>query len=143
MHNRGHTLLAFPAMIFVGASWGANVPVSKVMLAQFDLIPMSAIRTAVAGAALGLLLLLVEGTKALRIDLDFRRFALLGLMMGGFALVAWPAEYGISGIKTFIVNQDGITYEKDLGPATSVIAKAMTRFNPDKSWQVSPDETEP
>ncbi len=87
MHNRGHTLVAFPAMIFVGASWGANVPVSKVMLAHFDLIPMSAIRTAVAGAALGLLLLLVEGAKALRIDLDFRRFALLGLMMGGFFAV--------------------------------------------------------
>ena len=87
MHNRGHTLIAFPAMIFVGASWGANVPVSKVMLAHFDLIPMSAIRTAVAGAALGLLLLLVEGAKALRIDLDFRRFALLGLMMGGFFAV--------------------------------------------------------
>ncbi len=87
MHSRGHTLIAFPAMIFVGASWGANVPVSKVMLAHFDLIPMSAIRTAVAGAALGLLLLLVEGTKALRIDLDFRRFALLGLMMGGFFAV--------------------------------------------------------
>src|ERR1044072_1751212 len=75
---------AFAAMIFVGASWGANVPVSKVMLAHFDLIPMSAIRTAVAGAALGLLLLVVEGTKALRIDLEFRRFAALGLMMGGF-----------------------------------------------------------
>ena len=87
MHDRGHTLIAFPAMIFVGASWGANVPVSKVMLAHFDLIPMSAIRTAVAGAALGLLLLLVEGAKALRIDLDFRRFALLGLMMGGFFAV--------------------------------------------------------
>jgi drug/metabolite transporter (DMT)-like permease len=87
MHDRGHTLVAFPAMIFVGASWGANVPVSKVMLAHFDLIPMSAIRTAVAGLALGVLLLLVEGARALRIDLDFRRFALLGLMMGGFFAV--------------------------------------------------------
>jgi hypothetical protein len=65
-----------------------------------------------------------------------------GLMIGGFALVAWPAEYGISGIKTFIVNHDGVVYEKDLGPTTSALAKAMTRFNPDKSWQVSPDETE-
>ncbi len=87
MHDRGHTLIAFPAMIFVGASWGANVPVSKVMLAHFDLIPMSAIRMAVAGLALGVLLLLVEGMKSLRIDLDFRRFALLGLMMGGFFAV--------------------------------------------------------
>ncbi len=87
MHDRGHMLVAFPAMIFVGASWGANVPVSKVMLEHFDLIPMSAIRMAVAGAALGVLLLLVEGAKALRVDLDFRRFALLGLMMGGFFAV--------------------------------------------------------
>lgn len=87
MHDRRRTLIAFPAMIFVGASWGANVPVSKVMLAHFDLIPMSAIRTAVAGLTLGALLLLVEGTKALRIDLGFRRFALLGLMMGGFFAV--------------------------------------------------------
>jgi hypothetical protein len=65
-----------------------------------------------------------------------------GLMIGGFALVAWPAEYGVSGIKTFIVNQDGIVYEKDLGQNTGALAKAMTQFNPDKTWQVSPDETE-
>ena len=53
MRDRGHLLVAFAAMIFVGASWGANVPVSKVMLAHFDLIPMSAIRTAVAGVGAG------------------------------------------------------------------------------------------
>jgi hypothetical protein len=62
-----------------------------------------------------------------------------GFMIGGFALVAWPAEYGISGIKTFIVNQDGIVYEKDLGPRTVALATAITRFDPDKSWQVSPE----
>jgi drug/metabolite transporter (DMT)-like permease len=84
MRDRGHLLGAFAAMIFVGASWGANVPISKVMLGNFDLIPMSAIRTAVAGVSLAVLLLLVEGAKALRIGLDFRRFALLGLMMGSF-----------------------------------------------------------
>ena len=84
MRDRGHLLGAFAAMIFVGASWGANVPVTKVMLAHFDLIPMSAIRTAAASVILGALLLLVEGVGALRIDLGFRRFALLGLMMGGF-----------------------------------------------------------
>src|SRR5215467_9302046 len=87
MHDRRHMLVAFAAMVFVGASWGANVPVSKVMLAHFDLVPMSAIRTAVAGVALGALLLLVEGARALRVDLEFRRFALLGLMMGGFFAV--------------------------------------------------------
>jgi drug/metabolite transporter (DMT)-like permease len=84
MRDRSHLLVAFAAMIFVGASWGANVPISKVMLADFDLIPMSAIRTGVATFVLAALLLLVEGAAALRIDLGFRRFALLGLMMGGF-----------------------------------------------------------
>lgn len=71
-------------MVFVGASWGANVPVSKVMLAHFDLIPMSAIRTAAAGIVLALLLVLVEGFGALKINVGLRRFLLLGLMMGGF-----------------------------------------------------------
>ena len=84
MRERGQMLVAFAAMIFVGASWGANVPISKVMLVHFDLIPMSAIRTLVATVALGALLLLVEGAGALRVDLGLRRFALLGLMMGGF-----------------------------------------------------------
>lgn len=84
MHDRRHLLVAFAAMIFVGASWGANVPVSKVMLADFDPIPMSAIRTGVATVVLAALLLLVEGATALRIGLGIRRFALLGLMMGGF-----------------------------------------------------------
>ncbi len=74
-------------MVFVGASWGANVPISKVMLDYFDLIPMSAIRTFVAGVILAVLLVLLEGPTALRIGLGFRRFALLGLMMGGFFVV--------------------------------------------------------
>jgi len=60
-----------------------------------------------------------------------------GLMIGGFALVAWPIEYGASGIMTFIVNQDGVVYEKNLGPQTGALAKAMTKFNPDKSWKES------
>jgi len=59
-------------------------------------------------------------------------------MIGGFALIAWPAQYGVSGIKTFIVNQDGIVYEKDLGPQTGTLAKTVTKFNPDPSWQASP-----
>jgi len=58
-----------------------------------------------------------------------------GHMIGGFALVAWPAEYGVSGIKSFIVNQDGIVYQKDLGPKGAAVAQAMTKFNPDKSWE--------
>ena len=55
-------------------------------------------------------------------------------MIGGFGLVAWPAEYGVSGIKTFIVNQGGVVYEKNLGPSTRVNAEAMTAFDPDKTW---------
>ena len=86
MIARGHRHLlgAFAAMVFVGASWGANVPVSKVMLGYFDLIPMSAIRTASGAIILALLVALVEGVRGLRIDVGLRRFALLGLMMGGF-----------------------------------------------------------
>lgn len=82
--DRQHLLGAFAAMVFVGASWGANVPVSKVMLGHFDLIPMSAIRTAAAGIVLAMLLVLVEGFGALKINVGVRRFLLLGLMMGGF-----------------------------------------------------------
>jgi hypothetical protein len=65
------------------------------------------------------------------------------LMIGGFGLVAWPAEYGVSGIMSFIVNQDGVVYEKDLGARSDALAKAMTRFNPDKTWRRSPDEDLP
>ena len=58
-----------------------------------------------------------------------------GEMIGGFALIAYPAKYGDSGIKTFIVNHRGVVYEKDLGPSTATLAPQMTRFNPDKTWQ--------
>ncbi len=58
-----------------------------------------------------------------------------GEMIGGFALVAYPAEYGVSGIKTFVVNHSGVVYEKDLGPTTGVMAHAMTSFNPNKTWE--------
>jgi len=56
-------------------------------------------------------------------------------MIGGFAMVAWPAEYGVSGVQTLIVNHRGIVYEKDLGPQTATLARQMTRFNPDKTWK--------
>ena len=61
-------------------------------------------------------------------------FVVKGVMIGGFALVAAPAEYGVTGVKTFMVSHDGVVYEKDLGPQTLSIAKAMERFNPDKTW---------
>jgi len=61
-------------------------------------------------------------------------FVIEGVMIGGFALVAAPAEYGSSGIKTFIVSHSGVVYEKDLGPNTLEAFKKMQRFNPDKTW---------
>jgi hypothetical protein len=57
-----------------------------------------------------------------------------GVMIGGFALVAAPAEYGVSGVKTFLVSHDGVVYEKDLGPATLDRFTRMDRFNPDRTW---------
>ncbi|HET6183913.1 MAG TPA: DUF2950 domain-containing protein [Acetobacteraceae bacterium] len=57
-----------------------------------------------------------------------------GRMTKGFALVAWPASYGASGIMTFLVNQDGVVFQKDLGEHTAAVAGAMQRFNPDLSW---------
>ena len=57
-----------------------------------------------------------------------------GKMIGGFALVAYPAQYGNSGVMTFLVNQDGDVFQKDLGPSTAKIAPAMTSYNPDRTW---------
>jgi Protein of unknown function (DUF2950) len=58
-----------------------------------------------------------------------------GKMIGGFALVAWPAEYGVSGIRTLTINHQGVVYEKDLGQSTAEQARRMMQFNPDKSWR--------
>ena len=63
-----------------------------------------------------------------------------GVMIGGFALVAWPAEYRVTGVQTFIVSYDGIVYQKDLGPDTTKIAAAMERYNPDETWHRTDDE---
>ena len=57
-----------------------------------------------------------------------------GDMTEGFAIVAWPAEYEASGVVTFLVDQDGVVFQKDLGPATGKIAAAMTQFDPDLTW---------
>ncbi len=59
-----------------------------------------------------------------------------GALTRGFALLAYPAKYGDSGVKTFLVDQTGIVYEKDLGPKTGAIVKQMTAFNPDDSWKI-------
>jgi hypothetical protein len=57
-----------------------------------------------------------------------------GRMIGGFALIAYPASYGVSGFTTFTVNQDGIVFQRDLGPGTGKIAPEITQFNPTKAW---------
>ena len=57
-----------------------------------------------------------------------------GKMVGGFAFVAYPAEFGNSGVMTFIINKDGVVLQKDLGKTTADTAAAMSRFDPDGSW---------
>jgi hypothetical protein len=61
-------------------------------------------------------------------------YVVKGMMIGGYALVAAPAEYEVSGVKTFIVSNDGVVFEKDLGPKTLDAYRAMERFDPDPSW---------
>jgi hypothetical protein len=58
-----------------------------------------------------------------------------GKMTGGFAFLAWPAEYRSSGVMSFMINQDSVIVQKDLGPDTATIAKEMSAFNPDSSWE--------
>lgn len=72
-----------------------------------------------------------QGNSAPGGELDY---VINGKMVAGFGLVAYPAEYGVSGIMTFTVNQLGIVFEKDLGPKTEEIAKAITKYDPDKTW---------
>ena len=72
-----------------------------------------------------------QGTAAPGGELDY---VVKGKMIGGFALVAYPAEYRNSGVMTFIVNHTGTVYEKDLGPSTAKLAERMTAYNPDGTW---------
>ncbi len=66
-------------------------------------------------------------------------YVINGNMIAGFALVAWPATYAETGVNTFMVNQHGIVYEADLGPATDAIVKHIDRFNPDDAWTIVAD----
>lgn len=63
-----------------------------------------------------------------------RDYAVNGQLTRGFAMLAYPAEYRNSGVMTFIVNQDDVVYQKDLGPNTATLAQAITEFNPDETW---------
>ena len=62
-------------------------------------------------------------------------YVVKGHMIAGFALVAFPAQYGASGVMTFLVNHDGVVYEKDLGPNTAALARALKKFDPDTTWR--------
>jgi hypothetical protein len=66
-------------------------------------------------------------------------YVINGNMIAGFGLIAWPAKYGETGVKTFAVNQHGVVYETDLGPTTEQIVKHIERFNPDDTWEVVAD----
>ena len=55
-------------------------------------------------------------------------------MIAGHALVAWPAAYGDSGVQTFICGENGVVYQKNLGPNTAALGAAMTQYNPDSAW---------
>ena len=64
-----------------------------------------------------------------------RNYVVNGVMSGGFALVAWPVQYAATGVMTFMVNQDGIVFEKDLGSGTGAVAEKVTTYDPDQTWQ--------
>lgn len=64
-----------------------------------------------------------------------RDYVVDGEMSGGFALVAWPVHYDASGVMTFVVNQEGVAHERDLGPETATLVKAFTRYDPDDTWR--------
>ena len=77
-----------------------------------------------------------QGPAALLGQMDFM---VNGAMIGGFALAAAPADYRVTGVKTFSVSYEGIIYEKDLGPNTLEIFKSMELYNPDKTWRRTDD----
>ena len=78
-----------------------------------------------------------QGPAAPLGELDF---VVKGVMIGGFALIAFPAQYRVTGVQTFMVSHDGVVYQKDLGPQTVELAGAIDRFNPDKTWTPVLDE---
>jgi Protein of unknown function (DUF2950) len=81
-----------------------------------------------------------QGPSAPLGELDY---VINGVMIGGFAMVAVPAEYRVTGVDTFMVSYDGVVYQKDLGPNSLEIVKAMDRYNPDKTWRITDDDWPP
>ncbi|MBS0581467.1 MAG: DUF2950 domain-containing protein [Proteobacteria bacterium] len=78
-----------------------------------------------------------QGASARLGEMDY---VINGVMIGGFALVAAPAEYGVTGFKTFMVSYNGVVYQKDFGTKTAEQYQKMQRYDPDKSWQAVPDD---
>ena len=76
-----------------------------------------------------------QGAAAPGGELDY---IVRGKMIGGFALIAYPAEYKNSGVMTFVVNHAGVVYQKDLGPETARLAGRINSFNPDQTWKMVP-----
>jgi hypothetical protein len=69
-----------------------------------------------------------------------RDYVVKGDMIGGFAMIAYPTEYAVSGVKTFVVNQDDVVWEKDLGAKTTALASATKSYDPSPGWVESPRE---
>ena len=67
-----------------------------------------------------------------------RTYLSQGHLTDGFALVAWPVHYGKTGVMSFLIDYDGVVFEKDLGPASATLAATMKRFNPDSTWKALP-----
>ena len=61
-------------------------------------------------------------------------YVINGRFVGGFAMIAWPADYGKTGVMTFFVNHYGVVYQKDLGPKTAALAAEISEYNPDATW---------
>jgi hypothetical protein len=78
-----------------------------------------------------------QGPAARMGEMDF---VVNGAMIGGFALAAAPAQYRVTGVKTFVVGPSGIVYEKDVGADTLKLFQSLDRFNPDKTWKPTHDE---
>ena len=72
-----------------------------------------------------------------------KEYILNGHMIAGFAILAWPAKYGVTGWHTFALGSDGHVYAKDLGPKTAQLAKRLTAFNPDTTWSVAAKGPQP
>jgi hypothetical protein len=68
-----------------------------------------------------------------------RDYFINGVLSNGFGLIAWPADYGSSGVMTFIVNPDGVVFQKDLGDDTEKAASGITSFDPDSTWTAIAD----